>query len=208
MSAAAPGLNGQVRPAAALRTIFRRGQFLTIPNLITLARLVAVPAVVLLLLDGAFGWAFAVFVVAGISDGVDGAIARHVPGQSSELGRFLDPIADKALLVSIFIVMAATGHAPLWLAVLVVSRDVLIVGGIIVSWLVCKPVPIVPLLISKANTAAQILYAALMLGDLGLAWQLTTLVDIMGWVVTALTLISAAAYVKGWLAFMQGEDGA
>lgn len=177
---------------------------MTIPNLITLARLVAVPAVILLLLDGAFGWAFAVFVVAGISDGVDGAIARHVPGQASELGRFLDPIADKALLVSIFVVLAAIGHAPLWLAVLVVSRDVLIVGGVIISWLASKPVPIVPLLISKANTAAQILYVALMLGDLGLAWQLTTLVDIMGWVVAVLTLVSAAAYVRGWLAFMQG----
>lgn len=204
MSAAAPGLNGQIRPVAALRTIFHRGQFLTIPNIITLARLIAVPGIVLLLLDGAFGWAFTVFVAAGISDGVDGAIARHVPGQASELGRFLDPIADKALLVSIFIMLAATGHAPLWLAVLVVSRDVLIVGGVIISWLASKPVPIVPLLISKANTAAQILYAALMLGDLGLAWQLATLVDIMGWLVAVLTLISAAAYVRGWLAFMQG----
>ncbi len=204
MRAAAPRLNGQIRPVAARQMIFRRGPFLTIPNLITLARLIAVPAIVLLLLDGAFGWAFTVFVAAGISDGVDGAIARHVPGQASELGRFLDPIADKALLVSIFIVLAATGYAPLWLAVLVVSRDVLIVGGVIISWLASRPVPIVPLMISKANTAAQILYAALMLGDLGLAWQLATLVDIMGWLVAVLTLISAAAYVRGWLAFMQG----
>lgn len=177
---------------------------MTIPNLITLARLIAVPMVILLLLDGEFGWAFAVFVIAGISDGVDGAIARHVPGQASELGRLLDPVADKALLVSIFVVLAATDHAPMWLAVLVVSRDVLIVGGVIVSWLASKPVPIVPLLISKANTAAQILYAALLLGDLGLAWQLAPLVDIMGWVVAVLTLVSAAAYVRGWLAFMQG----
>jgi cardiolipin synthase len=177
---------------------------LTIPNLITLARLIAVPAVILLLLDGDFGWAFAVFVIAGLSDGVDGAIARHVPGQASELGRLLDPVADKALLVSIFVVLAATGHAPAWLAVLVVSRDALIVGGVIVSWLAAKPVPIVPLPISKANTAAQILYAALLLGGPGLAWQLGSLVDIMGWVVAVLTLVSAGAYVRSWLAFMQG----
>jgi len=185
-------------------TTFRRGRFLTIPNLITLARLIAVPAIILLLLDGDFGYAFAVFVIAGISDGVDGAIARHVPGQASELGRLLDPVADKALLVSLFLVLAATGHAPIWLAVLVVSRDALIVGGVIVSWLASKPVSIAPLLISKANTVAQILYVALLLGGLGLAWQLGTLVDIMGWVVAALTLVSAAAYVRGWLAFMQG----
>ncbi len=180
------------------------GLTLTIPNLITLARLIAVPAIILLLLDGDFGWAFAIFVIAGISDGVDGAIARHVPGQASELGRLLDPVADKALLVSIFVVLAATGHAPMWLAVLVVSRDVLIVGGVILSWLASRPVPIVPLMISKANTAAQIVYAALLLAVLGLAWQFGPLVDIMVWVVAALTLVSAAAYVRSWLAFMQG----
>lgn len=181
------------------------GPPLTIPNIITLARLIAVPAVILLLLDGSFGWAFALFVAAGISDGVDGAIARHVPGQASELGRLLDPVADKALLVSIFVVLAAIGELPMWLAVVVVSRDVLIVGGVILSWLASKPVPIVPLMISKANTAAQIVYAAILMGDLGLAWQFQQLVDIMGWLVAALTLVSAAAYVKGWLAFMQGE---
>ncbi len=184
------------------------GTLLTIPNLITLARLIAVPVVILLLLDGDFGWAFAMFVAAGISDGVDGAIARHVPGQASELGRLLDPVADKALLVSIFVVLAAIGRAPMWLTVLVVSRDVLIVGGVILSWLASKPIPIVPLLISKANTVAQILYVILLLGGLGLAWRLEWLVDIMGWMVAALTLVSAAAYVRGWLAFMQGEGGA
>lgn len=177
---------------------------MTIPNIITIARLIAVPVVILLLLDGEFGWAFALFVAAGISDGVDGAIARHVPGQASELGRLLDPIADKALLVSIFLVLAATGHAPMWLAILVVSRDILIVGGVILSWLASKPVPIVPLMISKANTAAQIIYAAILLGDLGLAWQFGPFVDIMGWLVAALTLVSAAAYVRSWLTFMQG----
>lgn len=177
---------------------------MTIPNLITLARLIAVPVVILLMLDGDFGWAFALFAIAGLSDGIDGAIARHVPGQASELGRLLDPVADKALLVSIYVALAIIGHAPAWLVVLVVSRDVLIVGGVIVSWLASKPVPIVPLLISKANTAAQIVYASLLLGALGLAWQLGALVDIMGWAVAVLTLISAAAYVRGWLAFMQG----
>lgn len=177
---------------------------MTIPNLITLARLIAVPVVILLMIDGDFGWAFALFAAAGLSDGIDGAIARHVPGQASELGRLLDPVADKALLVSIYVALAAIGHAPAWLVVLVVSRDVLIVGGVIVSWLASKPVPIVPLLISKANTAAQIVYASLLLGALGLSWQLGALVDIMGWAVAVLTLISAAAYVKGWLAFMQG----
>jgi cardiolipin synthase (CMP-forming) len=177
---------------------------MTIPNIITIARLLAVPVVVLLLIDGNFSWAFGLFVIAGISDGVDGAIARHVPGQASELGRLLDPVADKALLVSIFVVLAIEGHLPVWLAILVVSRDVLIVGGVILSWVADKPVPIVPLKISKANTAAQIAYAAFTLGDLGLAWHLERFVDIMGWLVASLTLLSAAAYLRGWLRYMQG----
>ena len=177
---------------------------LTIPNLITIARLIAVPVIVLLVLNGEVGWACVGFVLAGLSDAVDGAIARHVPGQASELGRLLDPIADKALLVSLFIVLAVEAEVPVWLAILVVSRDMLIVGGVILSWLASRPVPIVPLMISKANTAAQIVYAALLLAVLGLAWQFGPLVDIMVWVVAALTLVSAAAYVKSWLAFMQG----
>jgi cardiolipin synthase len=177
---------------------------LTIPNIITLARLIAVPAIVLLALNDMFGWAAVCFALAGISDAVDGAIARHVPGQASELGRLLDPIADKALIVSVFIVLAVRASVPTWLAVTVVSRDVLIVGGVILSWVASRPVPIVPLLVSKANTAAQITYVALALAMSGLDWQLGTTVSIMGWVVAVLTVLSAAAYLRGWLRDMQG----
>jgi cardiolipin synthase len=177
---------------------------LTIPNIITLGRLLAVPAIVLLVLNDMFGWACVCFVVAGISDAIDGAIARHVPGQASELGRLLDPIADKALLVSIFIVLAVQAEVPAWLAVMVVSRDVLIVGGVILSWVAARPVPIVPLRISKANTAAQITYLALSLSGSWLGWHVGWAVDIMGFVVAVLTVLSAAAYLRGWLRDMQG----
>jgi len=175
----------------------------TLPNIITLLRLIAVPCVIYLMMTDAFGWAFVLFVLAGISDAVDGAIARHVPGQASELGAWLDPIADKALLVSIFVVLGAGHHLPLWLAMLVVSRDVMIVGGVLLSWAMARPVPIHPVLVSKANTAAQILYVALVLADLGLAWRLEAIVDIVGWVVAALTLASAATYLWAWLSYMQ-----
>lgn len=177
---------------------------MTIPNIITLARLLAVPAIVLLALNDKFVTACICFVLAGLSDAVDGAIARHVPGQASELGRLLDPIADKALLVSIFIVLAVQAHVPVWLAVTVVSRDLLIVGGVILSWVAEQPVPIVPLLISKANTAAQIAYLTLSLAVSGLDWQMDQTVTIMGWIVAVLTVLSAAAYLRGWLRDMQG----
>ncbi len=177
---------------------------LTIPNLITIARLIAVPVIVLLVLNGEVGWAFVGFVLAGLSDAVDGAIARHVPGQASELGRLLDPIADKALLVSLFIVLAVEAEVPVWLAILVVSRDMLIVGGVILSWVADRPVPIVPLMVSKANTAAQIVYVTLALSVAWLGWQLGWAVDITAIVVAVLTVVSAAAYLRGWLRDMQG----
>jgi cardiolipin synthase len=176
----------------------------TIPNIITLVRLVAVPVVVLLIMEGAFGWAFALFVAAGVSDAIDGTIARHVPGQASELGRYLDPIADKALLVSIYVTLGITGQIPAWLVLLVASRDALIVGGVLLAWVVSRPVPIVPLMVSKANTAAQILFAAVVLADLGLGWRLDILIVVLVWVVSALTIASAAAYLIGWARHMTG----
>jgi cardiolipin synthase len=181
---------------------------LTIPNIITLARLLAVPAIVLLLLDEAFAWAFAVFVAAGISDAVDGTIARWVPNQASELGAYLDPIADKALLVSIFVTLGVTQHVPAWLVILVVSRDVLIVGGVLLAWVLSNPMTIAPSRVSKANTVAQILFAAAVLADLGWSLPLTDLRDVLAFVVAALTGASAAAYLIGWARHMMPGEPA
>ena len=180
---------------------------MTIPNIITIARLIAVPVIVLLMLERQFGWAFALFVAAGISDAIDGTIARHVKGQASELGAYLDPIADKALLMAVYVTLGITGSAPLWLIVLVVSRDVLIVGGVVLSWIVSHPVHIDPLKISKANTLMQIVFAATALADLGLAWRLDGLVDVLTFAVAALTIASTAAYVIAWGRHMASPAG-
>ena len=127
----------------------------TLPNLITLARLCAVPAAVWLILQHRLDTAFLVFVGAGISDGVDGWLAR-VRNARSALGAMLDPVADKALLVSVYVTLAAIGVLPDWLAILVVFRDVVIVGGILVLWVLGQPPAIKPLLVSKLNTVLQI----------------------------------------------------
>lgn len=102
---------------------------ITIPNLISIMRLLLVPGVVLAMLQARWEWAFAGFVVAGISDGVDGFIARQF-NQHSRLGAYLDPIADKLLLVSVFIVLGISGELPLWLVVAMVSRDGLIICAV------------------------------------------------------------------------------
>lgn len=177
---------------------------MTIPNLITVGRFLLVPLVIHALLSGQYGLAFAGFLIAGISDGVDGFIARHF-NQQSDLGAYLDPVADKVLLVSVFIVLGFLEQLPLWLVIAAVSRDALIISGVILATIMGKPVEIHPLFVSKANTAVQIVLAAAVLGAMALAltlgWALTTLIYLSG----LLTVASAAAYLVAWLRHMSGN---
>lgn len=174
-----------------------------VPNLISLARLLAVPFVVWLILVDRHGVAFWVFVVAGISDAVDGFLARQL-GVRSVLGGFLDPLADKALLMSVYITLGYRGQIEAWLVILVVFRDMLIIGGAILYQTMTQALKMQPLFISKVNTTLQITLAALLLAKLGLGVEddygaVKTLVL----VVAASTLLSGAAYVAiwGWRAF-------
>ncbi|MBR0671940.1 CDP-alcohol phosphatidyltransferase family protein [Roseomonas soli] len=166
----------------------------TLPNLITLGRLFAVPAAVWLMLQHRLDYAFLVFVGAGISDAVDGWLAR-VRNARSALGALLDPIADKALLVSVYVTLAAINVLPDWLAILVVFRDLLIVGGVILLWVLGVPTRIRPLMISKANTFAQLALAALALLLAGFGLQAPTLLEVAIWIVAVTTAASGAAYV-------------
>ena len=166
----------------------------TLPNLITFARLCAVPAAVWLILQHRLDIAFLVFVGAGVSDAVDGWIAR-VWNARSALGALLDPVADKALLVSVYVTLAAIGVLPDWLAILVVFRALLIVGGVVLLWVLGIPARIRPLLISKANTFAQLALAALALLLQGFRLAAPDLLDAMIWLVAFTTFASGAAYV-------------
>lgn len=181
---------------------------MTIPNLITVARLLCVPAVIYALLLDQLDLAFYLFLAAGISDGVDGFIARHYD-QRSRLGAYLDPVADKLLLVSVFVMLGFLGELPLWLMVMVVSRDVLIVGAVIVSSLLQHPVEMKPILVSKANTAVQVALAVVVLAELSLGTQFGGLRGILVAVVAVLTAASAAAYLKDWSGHMSEmrDDG-
>jgi cardiolipin synthase (CMP-forming) len=177
--------------------------FASLPNLITVGRLFLVPLLIELITDRRWEEAFVVFLVAGISDAVDGFLAKRFDLRT-ELGAYLDPIADKALLVSIYIALALTSVIPNWLAIIVVSRDIMIVGAVLIAAVLDKPFPIRPLLISKANTTAQIAFAAGVLGakafglDLALGFELTMVI------VAALTVASAGAYLAQWLDHMGG----
>src|ERR1700709_2299414 len=130
-------------------------------NIITFGRLCAVPLAFWLVLGRRIGDAFVLFVAAGLSDALDGWLARRYGGNA--IGALMDPVADKALLVTMYITLATIGALPAWLAILVVFRDLLIVGGICVLAVLGHPVTIRPLYISKLNTVMQILLIAVIL---------------------------------------------
>jgi cardiolipin synthase len=171
--------------------------------MITILRLMLVPAVVLAMLKAQWNWAFAGFVVAGVSDGVDGFIARHF-NQASRLGAYLDPMADKLLLVSVFVVLGIAGELPLWLVIAAVSRDVLIVFAVLLSSVMSQPVEMKPLLVSKANTAMQLVLAALVLSELAFGIDVGELRPALIILSGLLTVGSAAAYLVAWLRHMSG----
>ena len=140
-------------------------------------------------------------MVAGVSDGVDGYLAKRFD-MTTELGAYLDPLADKALIVSIYLTLGINGDIPRWLVILVVSRDILIVGGIMLSWLMGNPLKIKPLLVSKLNTVAQIVFACVVLGSLGFNYQVPVLKLVLMGLVAVLTLLSIAAYLAEWVRHM------
>jgi cardiolipin synthase len=145
--------------------------------------------------------AFVLFLVAGVSDGVDGYLAKRFQ-MASELGAYLDPLADKTLIVSIYVTLGIAGNIPRWLVILVVSRDIMIVGAVMLSWLIGSPLKVKPLVVSKLNTAAQIVFACVLLGSLGFHLNAEPLVTLLMGVVAALTLVSIAAYLVEWVRHM------
>ncbi|MDJ0929638.1 CDP-alcohol phosphatidyltransferase family protein [Breoghania sp.] len=174
---------------------------MTLPNLISVLRLLLVPVIVTMIVSGEDAVAFWLFVVAGLSDAADGIIARRF-ALYSELGAYLDPIADKALLVSIYLSLGLIGALPVWLVIVVISRDILIVGGVILSWGMGRPVPMHPLMVSKANTMVQIMLAAIVLAEAGLELSTGGLRLLLVYAVALTTIVSAASYVVDWFAHM------
>ncbi len=176
---------------------------MTIPNIITIGRLIIVPIVIVMIMQQRWVAAFVLFVVAGVSDAIDGFIARHFD-MKSEFGAYIDPLADKSLLVSIYVTLAIVGAIPSWLAITVVSRDVMIVAAVLLSWVMSRPVAIKPLIVSKLNTLAQLAFAAFALAANAFGVGLGGFEDIAMTVVAALTVASAGAYLVGWLRHMTG----
>ena len=170
---------------------------LTLANQLTILRIVLIPAFVLLVVYGRLGVALLVFIIAGATDALDGLIARRA-GQRTSLGAWLDPMADKLLLVTTFIVLTLPGipmanHLPIWLTVAVITRDVVIIGVVAVVNLAVGPRTFRPSLLGKTTTAAFIVTSVVVMyfNYLG---RTSPLVDVAIWLSLGLTLISSADY--------------
>ena len=174
------------------------GPVFTIANQLTLLRMLLIPAFVLLVVYGRFGWALVVFIVAGVTDALDGIIAR-MPGQKSELGAWLDPVADKLLLVTTFIVLTLpniglVNRIPIWLTVIVISRDIGIVLTVAIVNLASGPRTFRPSQLGKAATAWFILTCVVVMFYNWLGIQ-SRVVDIFVWSSLAITIASGVDYV-------------
>lgn len=177
---------------------------MNLPNIITLMRILLVPVIVWAIASQQMKLAFAIFVVAGVSDAVDGFLAKRF-NMVTDIGALLDPVADKALLVSIYMTLGISGSVPGWLVILVVSRDVMIVGAVIISWLLENPIPMKPLMVSKMNTVAQVAFAALVLASLGFGFTAGAYETILIFAVAVLTSLSMVFYLIEWARHMSAE---
>lgn len=167
----------------------------SLPNFITLARLLSVPLIVSLILSYQLTAAFIFFTLAGLSDALDGFLARIFKSRTT-LGAYLDPIADKALLVAVFAALGHTGLAEIWVVVLVVFRDVLIVGGIILLFLFKNHIEMKPLMISKINTVVQLIYALFILAQGDAFLGVPYVSAFLEYLVAFTTVLSGVIYVK------------
>ena len=181
---------------------------LTLPNFLTLLRIIAVPVFLILLTGHRYGAATTLFVLAGITDTVDGVLARLTDSRS-ELGASLDPLADKLLLVSSFVMFTWLGVIPPWLMILVLTRDVVILTGYLTIYFLSTPMEVDPSLIGKINTCLEMITIVFALGTLARPDMAMTIPNLISWYATAATAaVSGVHYVYSGLLWYQRQGAA
>lgn len=171
--------------------------FSWIPNAISLLRIALVAPILLLILNDGFAWAIILFCIAGFSDGVDGYLAKRF-GWRTRLGAMLDPIADKLLVAGMFITLAYMQHIPVWLASVVILRDVVIVAGATAYNFLVGPVQGEPTRISKLNTALELLFLLFVMSRAGFGWPDEITNTVLGASILVTVVISGVDYVWSW----------
>ncbi|MDR2239350.1 MAG: CDP-alcohol phosphatidyltransferase family protein [Zoogloeaceae bacterium] len=169
----------------------------TLPNIITIVRILLIPAIAFLLLDHDYKLAFAVFIAAAAGDWLDGFLARRL-NQISQFGAVLDPVADKMTMMTVALLQAAQGMLPVWLAVAIVLRDAIIVAGAIAYRFVVGHIEMAPTRLSKINTLLEFGVLALVLAEAGKLVEADAWLTPLFLLLFASVLISGAHYVWVW----------
>jgi cardiolipin synthase len=178
---------------------------MNVPNILTFSRILLAPVIVILLIQASFFKALIVFIVAGITDGLDGFLAR-VLQQKTVLGAYLDPLADKALILSSFITLSTLGVIPSWLSVIVISRDCIILVGISILALMDVSFEVKPAFVSKVTTTLQLLtiFLALAFKSLSPDFDLHShhMDDAIYWLTALFTIASGLNYIAVGMRFI------
>lgn len=172
--------------------------FSWIPNAISLMRIFLIAPIILLFINDQFGWALTLFVIAGLSDGIDGYIAKKFDW-NTRLGAFLDPAGDKLLVAWSFGVLAWLGHIPVWLAVIVIARDVIIVAGSFMYHYLVARLEGDPSFVSKLNTGLEFAFLIFVMSRAGFGWPDQITITIVGAAVLVTVFVSGYDYVAGWI---------
>lgn len=171
--------------------------FRWLPNAISFMRIALVLPILLLIVQGRYDLALALFLLAGFSDGVDGFLAKRY-GWGSRLGALLDPVADKLLIAGAFITLVIVGQVPLWLAAVVIGRDLVILGGALAYSFLVAPVEGEPTRISKLNTALELLFILFVLSRAAFDWPADISITVLGAAVLVTVVVSGIDYVWSW----------
>jgi len=177
---------------------------LNLPNSLTIFRVLLIPVFVISLMGRHFGWSFVIFVVAGVTDGADGIIAR-IHDQRTLLGAYLDPIADKLLLTSAFVALALLDIIPGWLTVIVISRDMIICLGFFILFLMDRKPEIKPATSSKINTVVQVLTISIALFS-QMEPSFSSLASGMVWAAATTTILTGLQYIYLGARLAEGRE--
>jgi cardiolipin synthase len=174
-----------------------------LPNAISLFRIVLVPPILILITRDQYATALLLFFVAGFSDGLDGYLANRFEWHS-RFGALLDPVADKLLVGGTFILLAWLGQIPLWLTIIVILRDVIIVGGAMIYNFFVRPIEARPTRISKLNTALELLFLLFVMSRAGFGWPEEISITVLGAATVVTVVISGIDYVWSWSKLARG----
>ncbi len=169
-----------------------------LPNAVSLLRIALIFPILVLFVNDEFGWALGLFLIAGLSDGVDGYLAKRF-NWHSRLGAFLDPAGDKLLVAWTFGTLAYLHHIPVWLAVIVIARDVIIVAGSFIYHYLVRRLEGEPTRISKLNTGLEFVFLVFVLARAGYDWPDSITIIVLGAAVLVTVVISGYDYVSNWI---------